>query len=303
MVILEDIAVSGEDRQSQLAREHKERQARRAEQASKAKRNTFIGAGAAVVLVVGGVIAASVLVGGSDKSEPLAAETPVPSESAATPAPSSTTSAKAGPVTCEYRKDTSGSPAKFVGYPSKKPNLKLKTMTITTNHGDIVIDLLTSATPCTVNSLAFLAKKNFYDDTKCHRLATPENSGLGLLQCGDPQAKADGKNSTDGQGTSGYVFNDENLGGLSYGRGTVALAQAPDAANQNGSQFWISYSNETSQLDAAPAYTPFGTVSKGMEIVDKIVAGGWITNEADVTGDGGSHAPKIQVVIKDVKLS
>ncbi|WP_230881872.1 peptidylprolyl isomerase [Planomonospora sp. ID91781] len=302
MVILEDIAVSGEDRQSQLAREHKERQARRAEQASKAKRNTFIGAGAAVVVVAGGVIAASTLMGG--EKEPVAAQTPVPSESASTPAaPDLTPSAKPGAATCEYRKDTTGSPTKFVGYPPKKPNLKLKTMTITTNHGDIVIDLLTPATPCTVNSLAFLAKKNFYDGTKCHRLATPENSGLGLLQCGDPQAKADGKNSTDGQGSSGYVFNDENLGGLSYGRGTVALAQAPDAANQNGSQFWISYSDETAQLDSGPAYTPFGTVSKGMEIIDKIVAGGWITNEADITGDGGSHAPKIPVLIKDVELS
>ncbi|GGK91605.1 peptidyl-prolyl cis-trans isomerase [Planomonospora parontospora subsp. parontospora] len=302
MVILEDIAVSGEDRQSQLAREHKERQARRAEQASKAKRNTFIGAGTAVVVVVGGVIAASTLMGG--EKEPVAAQTPVPSESASTPAaPDLTPSAKPGAATCEYRKDTTGSPTKFVGYPPKKPNLKLKTMTITTNHGDIVIDLMTPATPCTVNSLAFLAKKNFYDGTKCHRLATPENSGLGLLQCGDPQAKADGKNPTDGQGSSGYVFNDENLGGLSYRRGTVALAQASDAANQNGSQFWISYSDETAQLDSGPAYTPFGTVSKGMEIIDKIVAGGWITNEADITGDGGSHAPKIPVLIKDVELS
>nr|BFE80467.1 hypothetical protein GCM10020093_030680 [Planobispora longispora] len=131
----------------------------------------------------------------------------------------------------------------------------------------------------------------------------PENSGLGLLQCGDPQAKADGKNPTDGQGSSGYVFNDENLGGLSYGRGTVALAQPGDASNQNGSQFWISYSDETAQLDAAAAYTPIGTISKGLEIVDEIVKGGWITNPDDITGDGGSNAPKIPVIIKDVKVS
>ncbi|MFC4060385.1 peptidylprolyl isomerase [Planomonospora corallina] len=297
--------MSGEDRQSQLAREHRERQAQRAEQASKAKRNTFIGAGAAVVVVVGGVVAASVLLGAEDGTRNAAAtSSPSPSQSAsqsASPAPSP--SLKPGAVTCEYRKDTSDIPVKFVGYPSKKPNLDLKTMTITTNHGDIVIDLATAAAPCTVNSMAFLAKKNFYDGTKCHRLATPENSGLALLQCGDPKAKADGKNSTDGQGSSGYVFNDENLGGMSYGRGTVALAQAPDAANQNGSQFWISYADDTTQLDSGAAYTPFGTVSKGMEIVDKIVKGGWITNPDDVTGDGGSHAPKIPVLIKDVKLS
>ena len=45
---------------------------------------------------------------------------------------------------------------------------------------------------------------------KCHRLVTPDVSGVHLLQCGDPLAKADGKNPTDGQGTAGYVFGDEN---------------------------------------------------------------------------------------------
>ncbi|GAA3447544.1 peptidylprolyl isomerase [Planomonospora venezuelensis] len=293
--------MSGEDRQSQLAREHKERQAQRAEQARKAKRNTFIGAGAAVAVVAGGVVAATVLLGGGGDSTNTAVASPAPSQSA-TPQPSvSAGVADPASVTCDYRADTSGSPAKKVGYPPKKPNLKPKTMTITTNHGDIVIDLATQAAPCTVNSLAFLAKKNFYDNTKCHRLATPENSGLGLLQCGDPQAKADGKNPTDGQGSSGYVFNDENLGGMPYTKGTVALAQAGDASNQNGSQFWISLSDETAQLQ--PAYTPFGTVSKGMEILEKVFAGGWITNPDDITGDGGSNAPKIPVLIKDVTVS
>ncbi|SFI93147.1 peptidyl-prolyl cis-trans isomerase B (cyclophilin B) [Streptosporangium canum] len=294
--------MSGEDRQSQLAREHKERQAKRAEQATKTKRNTFIGAGAAVVVVVGGLIAATTLLGGGD-SKPAAASSPAPSETAAEPTPSATTSAPVAPskVSCSYRKDTSGSPAKKVGMPPGKPSLKLKTMTITTNHGDIVIDLATAQAPCTVNSFAFLAKKNFFDNTKCHRLATPENSGLALLQCGDPQAKADGENPTDGQGSSGYVFDDENLGGLPYTKGTVAMAQPPEAANQNGSQFWISLGEETAQL--GPDYTPFGTVTKGMDILDKVSKGGWITNPDDITGDGGSNAPKIPVIIKDVQLT
>lgn len=295
--------MSGEDRQSQLAREHKERQAQRAEQAAKAKRNTFIGAGVAVVAVVGGLVAATSLLGGDNGSKPAAASSPAPSESAsAQPTPTLPADpADRAKVSCSYRKDTSGSPAKKVGMPPSKPNLRLKTMTITTNHGDVVIDLATAQAPCSVNSLAFLAKKNFYDNTRCHRLATPENSGLAMLQCGDPQAKADGKNPTDGQGSSGYVFNDENLGGMPYTKGTVALAQPAEATHQNGSQFWISLGEENSQLDAA--YTPFGTVSKGMEILDKIYKGGWITNPEDITGDGGSTAPKIPVIVKDVKLS
>ncbi|MFF5212056.1 peptidylprolyl isomerase [Streptosporangium sp. NPDC000396] len=293
--------MSGEDRQSQLAREHKERQAQRAEQATKSKRNAFIGVGAAVVVVVGGLIATSALLGGKSDAKPeAAASSAAPSETAA-PQPTPTVPTDPSKASCSYRKDDSGSPAKKVGMPPSKPNLKLKTMTITTNHGDIVIDLATAQAPCTVNSFAFLAKKNFYDNTKCHRLATPENSGVAMLQCGDPLAKADGENPTDGQGSSGYVFDDENLGGMPYTKGTVALAQPPDAKNQNGSQFWISLGVETTAIEAA--YTPFGTVSKGMDILDKVFKGGWITNPEDITGDGGSTAPKIPVVIKDVKLS
>ncbi|MEV8637419.1 peptidylprolyl isomerase [Streptosporangium sp. NPDC051023] len=300
--------MSGEDRQSQLAREHKERQARRAEQATpKAKRNTLIGAGIAVVVVAGALFAATNLLGGNGASGKTAATGSPGADPSTDPSgvpalqPSPTPSADLAKLTCSYRKDTSGSPAKYVGMPPAKPDLKPKTMTITTNLGAIVIDLATAQAPCAVNSFAFLAKKNFFDNTKCHRLATPENSGLGLLQCGDPQAKADGKNPTDGQGSSGYVFNDENLGGMTYNRGTVALAQAPEAANQNGSQFWISLSDETNQLQ--PDYTPFGKVSQGMDILDKVFKGGWITNPDDITGDGGSNAPKIPVIIKDVQLT
>ncbi|MEV4098449.1 peptidylprolyl isomerase [Streptosporangium saharense] len=301
--------MSGEDRQSQLAREHKERQARRAQQAqqpsaAKARRNTFIGAGVAVVVVAGGLFAATNLLGGGDDNKRNASvDKNVEADPSQAPAlqPTPTPSAELAKLTCSYRKDTSGSPAKYVGMPPAKPNLNLKTMTITTNLGDVVIDLVTDRAPCAVNSFAFLAKKNFFDNTKCHRLATPENSGLGLLQCGDPQAKADGKNPTDGQGSSGYVFNDENLGGLPYTKGTVALAQAAEAANQNGSQFWISLSDETAQLQ--PDFTPFGTVSKGMDILEKVYQGGWIENPNDITGDGGSNAPKIPVIIKDVRLA
>ncbi|WP_329078934.1 MULTISPECIES: peptidylprolyl isomerase [unclassified Streptosporangium] len=294
--------MSAEDRQSQLAREHKERQAKRAEQTTTSKRNVVIGAVAAVVVVAGGLFAGVTLLGDDDdaKAKAAASSSPSPSETpAATPEPSVTTAPTN--TKCAYRKDTSGSPMKNVGTPPTRPNLKLKTMTIATNHGNIVIDLATGQAPCTVNSFAFLAKKHFFDNTKCHRLATPENSGLSLLQCGDPQAKADGKNPTDGQGSSGYVYDSENLGGIPYTRGTVAVAQAVDAVNQNGSQFWISLGDETQQVEKA--YTPFGVVSQGLEILDEISKGGWITNPDDITGDGGSNAPKIPVVIKNVRLS
>ncbi len=182
----------------------------------------------------------------------------LPDQPTAPPTPQDPTNVK-----CEYRKDDSGAPAKFVGMPSAKPAkaaLAAKNMTIKTNQGDIVIELVPESTPCTVNSFYFLAKKNYFDNTLCHRLTTAESNGLDLLQCGDPQAKGDGKNKSDGTGGPGYLFPDENLG-PAYSRGVVFMAQGGDAANSNGSQFAISYSDEAAQLPAA--YTPFGVVHLG----------------------------------------
>ncbi|RBQ14605.1 peptidylprolyl isomerase [Spongiactinospora rosea] len=303
--------MSGDDRQSELAQQHKQRQAQRAAEerkaSARAKRNVTVGAGLGVVVVAGGVIAAMTLLGGgkAGTAATSASKSPAPSTSPSTPVttPSIGASAGAKPGTCEYRKDESKSPAKDVGRPPGKPNLKWKTMTIETNQGDIVIDLATDKAPCTVNSFAFLAKKNFFDGTRCHRLAAPATTGLALLQCGDPFAKGDGKSKTDGAGSPGYIFNDENLGGMSYDRGTVFMAQGSEDANSNGSQFAISYANDTTALDAQPAYTPFGRVSKGLDVIDKIVKGGWITNEADARDEGGSHAPKLPVIVKDLRLA
>lgn len=297
--------MSGDDRQNELAREHKERQQRRAaEQTAKGRRNTFIGAGVAVAVVAGGIFAATTLMGGDKQESKPVAATSSPSPSATTPSAEPTLTPKAGPVSCDYSKDTSGVPTKFVGFPPKKParsNAKIRTMTVVTNHGDVVIEVDPRATPCSVNSMAFLAKKNFYDNTKCHRLVTPEVSGLFLLQCGDPLAKADGKNPTDGQGTAGYVFGDEAVGAMPYAKGVVFLTQPTDAAGQNSSQFAISLSNENAQLE--PQYSVLGMVRSGLEIIEKVAKDGVIVSDQDIVGDGGSTAPKNPIIIKDVKMS
>ncbi|WP_308170032.1 peptidylprolyl isomerase [Acrocarpospora catenulata] len=272
------------------------------------RRGTTLGVGLTILSLL--VLTAC---SGGDASTNAGAEssisaTPTPdAEVSAVPSELAEPSASAEPqdpskVTCEYRKDDTGSPAKFVGFPPKKPtkaSLRAKNMTIKTNLGDIVIEL-TPYTPCTVNSFAFLASKNYFDNTVCHRLTTAETNGIYLLQCGDPQAKGDGENLTDGTGGPGYLFPDENLG-PQYVRGVVFMAQGGDAANSNGSQFAISYNDENAQLPAA--YTPFGVVVKGMDIVDKVAAGGVNTAKdgIDITSDeGGSNAPKIRVEIKDV---
>ncbi|WP_188188161.1 peptidylprolyl isomerase [Nonomuraea sp. SYSU D8015] len=297
--------MSGEDRKSELAREHKERQEKRAaaEQSAKGRRNTFIGAGVAVVVVAGGIFAATTLVNkdGTDAASAESTPSASASASASAPLPSPTATAKAGPVTCTYKRDTSV-PNKFVGLPGKKPNMKLKKWTINFNSGKVVVDLMTDAAPCTVNSLSFLNKKRFYNDMKCHRLVTPDVSGVHLLQCGDPQAKADGKNPTDGQGTAGYVYADENAD-IPPVKGVVFMTQPAEAAGQNNSQFAFSLSDENQQIQ--PGYSVVGVVSEGMDVLLGMAKDGndLLVNEADITGDGGTTAPKNPVIIKNMTFS
>ncbi|GAA2852384.1 hypothetical protein GCM10010517_10060 [Streptosporangium fragile] len=281
--------MSGKERQKQLAREHYERQMqRRAEREARAKRNAILGTSVVGVLVVGGVVAATTLFGGSDTTATATAD---PSSSAA-PTEAAGAQPKAfdpASGTCGYVADADGSPAKNVGMPPEKVEAKPTTMTLKTNRGDIVIKLSPDKTPCTVNSFAFLAEKNYFDGSKCHRLG---NDQFPMIQCGDPLAKADGKSQTDGQGGPGYRFVNENLEGATYKRGVVAMANSgPDT---NGSQFFIVYGD----APLSPDYTPFGTVTEGLEIIDKVNKAGVITPGPDGTG-----APKETVEIKDVTMS
>jgi peptidyl-prolyl cis-trans isomerase B (cyclophilin B) len=88
-----------------------------------------------------------------------------------------------------------------------------------------------------------------------------------MIQGGDPNTKDAKDKSKYGMGGPGYTvkaeFNDR-----SHTRGTVSMARSadPDSA---GSQFFI-VGKDTPRLDGQ--YTAFGEVTKGMDIVDKIVA-------------------------------
>ena len=152
------------------------------------------------------------------------------------------------------------------------------TATLKTSCGDIGIKLNAKAAPTTVNSFVFLAGQAYFDHTKCHRLTT---GGLYVLQCGDPTGS--------GSGGPGYSFPDENLKGATYPAGTVAMANS--GPNTNGSQFFLVY--QDSQLP--PSYTPFGTITAGMDVLARIAADG-------IAGGGSDGAPKDDVVINSVPV-
>ena len=162
----------------------------------------------------------------------------------------------------------------------------------------MAIKLLNSRAPCTVNSFVHLAEAGYYNNTQCHRLLTTD---IYILQCGDPYATASttltcSSTGNIGTGTPGYEFASENLTGATYPAGTLAMANA-GTADSNGSQFFIVYKDSTSGL--AASYTPFGTVSSGLDIVQNVAAAGY-SCEYPTAGGG---APKDKVIINSVTIA
>ncbi|CAN2214770.1 PpiB Peptidyl-prolyl cis-trans isomerase (rotamase) - cyclophilin family [Candidatus Nanopelagicaceae bacterium] len=148
-------------------------------------------------------------------------------------------------------------PAK-VKQPTVAAKSPAKTLTFTTNCGDIVISLLGAKAPITVTSIAALANAGYYNKSLCHRLTT---EGIYVLQCGDPTASGSGSPT----GWTGYI--DENLPkaiGINYPAGTVAMANS--GPKTNGSQFFLVYKDTT----LGPDYTIWGKITKGLDLVKKI---------------------------------
>ena len=271
-------------RQRQLARDAHQRRMQR--QAQRERRTKQWAAGAIVAVLVVGVGIGAAAIGGvfspaKAKSSAAAGARPSVSASAsATPSPSSTPAMVAGK--CIYT--PSGTAARKVSLPPAKPDTKAAYVaTIKTNRGNIVIDMLNSNAPCTVNSFVSLADQKFYNKTPCPRLT---NSGsLYMLQCGDPTGTM--------QGGPGYEFGSENLVGATYTAGTLAMANSgtPDT---NGSQFFLVYRDSS----LPPSYTPFGKIVSGLNILQNVGQRGF----GPPLSQAGGGAPKESVEIEGVTI-
>ena len=136
--------------------------------------------------------------------------------------------------------------------------------TIATDLGDIEVQLYTTDVPKAAGNFVELAGKGFYDDVVFHRVIP----GF-VAQAGDGQygKKATLDKGRVGTGGPGYKFEDEPDKG-DYARGALAMANA--GPNTNGSQFFICHQDLTGKLPRS--YTLFGMVTKGMDVVDQIVA-------------------------------
>ena len=135
--------------------------------------------------------------------------------------------------------------------------------TIVTDLGDIEVQLYTDSAPKAAQNFTDLAAKGFYDGVIFNRVIP----GF-VIQGGDGQfgKKASLDTSRVGTGGAGYKFEDEPVKG-DYVAG--ALAMANSGPNTNGSQFFICTDDLTGKLPKN--YTLFGQVTKGMDVVAKIV--------------------------------
>jgi peptidyl-prolyl cis-trans isomerase B (cyclophilin B) len=139
--------------------------------------------------------------------------------------------------------------------------IKNKTALIKTGKGEIIIEFYPEQTPLTVSNFIYLARQGFYNGLTFHRV----EPGF-VVQGGDPKG--------DGTGGPGYVIPAEINPDLKHLKGAVAMARLPDQINpernSSGSQFYIAL-DELPDLDGA--YTVFGRVVSGMDVVEKIRQG------------------------------
>lgn len=264
---------------------------------SRATRFSMIAAACVVALsAIGFTINLIVHGSGGDKPNPTGANSSGPATSSAATASGNSGVSTAGDAkTCVYT--SAGSAARPVSPPpSKTDPATVYTALIKTNRGNIAVKLLNSQAPCTVNSFVHLAEAGFWNDSQCHRLSVSD--GLYMLQCGDPTATASAtlncSSDVVGTGGPGYGFASENLANATYPAGTVAMANAgtPDS---NGSQFFLVFKNTT----LLPDYTPFGTVTSGLQILLGIANAG---TSCTYPGAGGG-TPREKVIINSITVT
>jgi len=139
-------------------------------------------------------------------------------------------------------------PPEMVIDPKKKYIAKLST-----DKGDIEMELFVDKTPLTVNNFVFLAREGFYDGTIFHRVIADF-----MVQGGDPTGK--------GTGGPGYRFADEFHPSLRHSKpGIFSMANA--GPGTNGSQFFITHV-PTPWLDGK--HSIFGQVISGLDVLMSI---------------------------------
>jgi len=125
---------------------------------------------------------------------------------------------------------------------------------IETDYGVVTLQLYGREAPLVVEAFVRLANEGFYRNTVFHRVVPNF-----VVQDGDPRG--------DGTGGPGFSLR-ESFSRRRHERGCLGLATSgPDTG---GSQYYLCHSSQP-HLDGA--YTVFGTVLSGFDVMDRIVQG------------------------------
>ena len=136
------------------------------------------------------------------------------------------------------------------------PNERTRAL-VRTNCGAFTITLDPEAAPNAAASFAELATHGYFDDTIFHRIVP----GF-VIQGGDPTAS--------GTGGPGYTTVDPPAAATSYTRGVVAMAKAGnEPRGAAGSQFFVVTGAD---IGLPPDYAVIGTVTEGLDVVERIGA-------------------------------
>lgn len=127
---------------------------------------------------------------------------------------------------------------------------------ISTNFGDITLDLYDEYAPKAVENFVHLAKSGYYDGVIFHRVIRDF-----MIQWGDPTGTGMWWDSKWNQ-----PFEDEYSDALTHKKGILSMANA--WPHTNGSQFFIVTAEDASFLDGK--HTIFGKVIDGMDVVEEI---------------------------------
>ncbi len=159
---------------------------------------------------------------------------------------------------------------------------------MTTNFGDIIIELDADKAPETAANFEQYVKDGFYDGTIFHRVINGFMIQGGGMEPGmrEKQTRAPIKNEADN--------------GLGNDRGTIAMARTNDPHSATA-QFFINvkdngFLNHSSPTPQGWGYCVFGKVTEGMDVVDKI--------KEVATGNAGFHqdVPVEDVIIEKAEI-
>ena len=133
---------------------------------------------------------------------------------------------------------------------------------VETTHGTFIFDLLADKAPNHVAYFITKAREGAFPGTAFHRIIK-----LGLIQGGDPLTR-DPK-MAHRYGTGGLHALRAEFSDVPFTAGIVGAVRVPGNNDSAGQQFFVTASD---QLALNGAYTAFGRIVEGMEVVQKISA-------------------------------